>query len=442
MLTMLLYWIRPYDFICFDGNNVKILSDDSMFSSELLKKFKYVYKKKDAECYLKYCFSLKKELSTNEYPFKNIPELSSYAYNPKEITEHNNEKNIFINFLNEKKLVFDIELLENYFLSLKVKPFVIFTGNSGTGKSKLAKEFAEYLNCPYEMIAVGSNWTDNRNIVGYYNPITDDYMKTPSYNLIKEADISEKPSFLILDEMNLSRVEYYFSDILSSIESGKKINLNTDDVENKNIPKYLSLSENLYIVGTVNIDETTHMFSPKVLDRANTIEFNTINPVEYLENSEEMVFKGNVDYLLNPIEGRNVRKKSPSDIKTEINHVHIENDVLLWNKLVELLNELYIKLKESHFDFGFRVINEIIRFMYVSWCYENHPDNFTNWYRYFDAQIKQKILPRLHGSQNDLDKTLKDLIVICDDNDFTTSKEKLGEMIKVLESQKFVSFIN
>ncbi|MEI3145543.1 MAG: hypothetical protein V8S94_02660 [Methanobrevibacter smithii] len=114
----------------------------------------------------------------------------------------------------------------------------------------------------YKIVPVGANWTENRHVLGFYNVITEEYNETPSYFLIKAAknDIGS-PYFLILDEMNLSHVEIYFADFLSAIESGQPIPLYFNDDENYE----LDIPDNLLIVGTVNVDETTYMFSPKVL---------------------------------------------------------------------------------------------------------------------------------------------------------------------------------
>ena len=139
----------------------------------------------------------------------------------------------------------------------------------------------------YVIIPVGANWTDNTNIVGYYNVITEEYQSTPAYDLINKAqDDPDNPYFLILDEMNLSHVERYFADFLSAIESGEEIPLYGED-------RTLKLPDNLFIIGTVNVDETTYMFSPKVLDRANTIEFDTLSAWEYMESGwTQMILKG------------------------------------------------------------------------------------------------------------------------------------------------------
>ena len=175
--------------------------------------------------------------------------------------------------------VLKTDFARRYITSLLAKPFVILTGNSGTGKTRISKQFAEYLEWESDegkknwvIIPVGADWTDNTKILGYYNPLAEDgngkYEKTKIVELIEEANRhKEIPYFVILDEMNLSHVERYFSDFLSHME--------TPDTpfELECYTRRLDYPENMFVVGTVNIDETTYMFSPKVLDRANVIEF-------------------------------------------------------------------------------------------------------------------------------------------------------------------------
>lgn len=164
----------------------------------------------------------------------------------------------------------------------------------------------------YKIVPVGANWTENRHVLGFYNVITEEYNETPSYSLIKASknDIGS-PYFLILDEMNLSHVERYFADFLSAIESGQPIPLYSNDDENYE----LDIPDNLLIVGTVNVDETTYMFSPKVLDRANTIEFPTMAAKEYMNSDfKEFDFK-NINYLMNPLEDLDVRNMNVYDLK-------------------------------------------------------------------------------------------------------------------------------
>lgn len=307
----------------------------------------------------------------------------------------------------------------------------------------------------YKIVPVGANWTENRHVLGFYNVITEEYNETPSYSLIKLAknDI-DSPYFLILDEMNLSHVERYFADFLSAIESGYPIPLYSNDDENYE----LDIPDNLLIVGTVNVDETTYMFSPKVLDRANTIEFPTMAAKEYMNSDfKEFDFK-NINYLMNPLEDLDVRNMNVYDLKDIFMFINC-SEGNLWNVLSNELDLFQSILKKINFDFGFRVINEILRFMFVSWRYEDSPQNWENWERYFDAQVKQKILPKLHGSQKAIGQTINELFNAClierknnadarlvdltkDDCRYYTSAVKLQNMAKILSNQRYVSFIN
>ncbi|WP_298521289.1 McrB family protein [uncultured Methanobrevibacter sp.] len=305
----------------------------------------------------------------------------------------------------------------------------------------------------YIIVPVGANWTDNTNIVGYYNVITEDYQSTPAYDLIEDAQINMGcPYFLILDEMNLSHVERYFADFLSAIESGEEIPLYGED-------KTLTLPNNLFTIGTVNVDETTYMFSPKVLDRANTIEFDTLSAWDYMVSGlDGDDFKGNIEYLQSPLVDSNISELNIQDLKDILSEITYNNDSL-WDTLAMELTIFQETLKGSSFDFGFRVINEILRFMVVAWRYENSPDEWDNWERYFDAQIKQKILPKLHGSEKAIGNVLTKLFNLCleernnnenpknidinkEDCRYYTSAVKLQNMSKVLSDQRYVSFIN
>lgn len=320
------------------------------------------------------------------------------------------------------------------------------------------EDFVSNLNCSknksnYKIVPIGANCTDNTNIVGYYNVITEDYQSTPAYKLIKQAQNDPvNPYFLILDEMNLSHVERYFADFLSAIESGEEIPLyGTDDT--------LKLPENLFIIGTVNVDETTYMFSPKVLDRANTIEFDTLSASDYMSlNMDLDDFKGDIDYLQSPLTDSDISDSNILDLNKILSEITYDGNNL-WGILSLELTKLQETLAGSSFDFGFRVINEILRFMVVAWKYENSPEEWENWERYFDAQIKQKILPKLHGSEkaigNVITKLFNQCLVNPDNNEnpknfninednckYVVSALKLQKMSKVLSDQRYVSFIN
>jgi len=435
------------------------------------------------------------------YPKENVPsddkliedlefffKLYDYLYEQKgtEIFENEEEhpetpiSNYFPNWLENKGYYFDKNIIENYLLSLKVKPFVILTGNSGTGKTKLAQLFAQYLaekidypDKNYEVVAVGANWTDNRNIIGYYNTLLKKPEKTETYNLIQKASNDlDNPYFLILDEMNLSYVERYFADFLSAIESGEPMVLPgcSEDDETKNIHKHIQLPPNLFVIGTVNVDETTYMFSPKVLDRANVLEFKTISVEKYMDMEFNSIFdeRYNMDFLEEPLNHISFTKDETDDKeKLDINYLRERyskqnNTNDLWKKLSNDLNELHTILTKSGFDFGFRVTNEILSFILEASNYEKDFESF-NWERYLDAQILQKILPKLHGSKNIIEDTLNDLFEFCivedylkenlnkdikyenlteENTKYLFSAIKLCEMLDELDKSRYVSFIS
>ncbi len=183
-------------------------------------------------------------------------------------------------------LIFSPQLIQRFIASLCTKPFVICSGLSGSCKTKLAQAFAQWITADksqYAIVPVGADWTNREPLLGYPNALDKEEYVSPENGVldlmirakqnIENTEEPTAPYFLILDEMNLSHVERYFADFLSTMESGDKIPLHKIENDSLMIPPSIKLPKNLFIVGTVNIDETTYMFSPKVLDRANTIEF-------------------------------------------------------------------------------------------------------------------------------------------------------------------------
>jgi len=154
--------------------------------------------------------------------------------------------------------------------------------------------------------------------------------------------------------------------------------------------------------------------------------------------------------------GKDLKKWNINDFQDIFKDLLIEDDKLFWNVLTEQINIFQQKLSTAGFEFGFRVINEILRFMYVCWKYKNKLNPWLKWQRYFDAQIKQKILPKIHGSQRTLGDLLPQLFERCygaksettprQTTDievkaiFKTAALKLAEMDKTLFEQRYVSF--
>lgn len=307
-------------------------------------------------------------------------------------------------------LTFQDSLIARFTSSLLTKPFVILTGLSGSGKTKLAQAFALWLcenEMQYKIVPVGADWTNREPLLGFPNALEQGaYVKPDSGVLdliIRATQNEKKPYFLILDEMNLSHVERYFADFLSTMESGEEILLHAGDENWGDVPAKISLPKNLFIVGTVNIDETTYMFSPKVLDRANVIEFRvTAEEMEsYLKQS------GKVDLDILKGQGAAMEQSFVELAKNRDLAYSSQPD------LNETLVSFFRGLKKAGAEFGYRSAAEIQRFAAVTEALE------TNWTteQILDVVIMQKLLPKLHGSRKKLVPVLETLIKLCVDKE-------------------------
>ena len=318
-----------------------------------------------------------------------------------------------IDFFNQSKSVkffIDKKLSCRFISSLLTKPFVILTGLSGSGKTKLAQAFALWIcenEKQYCIVPVGADWTNREPLLGYPNALELGKYVLPengALQLIIDANNNpNEPFFLILDEMNLSHVERYFADFLSVMESTQEIPLHsgtTDyDCGTTKIPCKLNLPKNIFIIGTVNIDETTYMFSPKVLDRANVIEFRVTGDEmqEYLNSSRRL----NMDALLGA--GANM---ATNFVEIALNEKLETKDA---KELADTLMVFFNELKRTGTEFGYRTASEILRFAAVVNFIE--PEwTITD---IIDAAIMQKLLPKLHGSRSKLNKPLTTLAKFC-----------------------------
>lgn len=310
-------------------------------------------------------------------------------------------------------LHYDSSLLVRYVSALLAKRFVVLTGLSGSGKTKLAQAFAHWITGPnrYRVVAVGADWTSNEHILGYADALDPErYVRTDALDLIvSAANNPDMPYFLILDEMNLSHVEQYFADLLSSIESGAPLRLHNAVINNgapteiQGIEPSMALPPNLFVIGTVNVDETTYMFSPKVLDRSNVVEFRVSkSDIEsYLEDPD------GVD--LNVIQGIGVEyanaflgaSREDPDLDYDMKN-HIKAEFTL----------LFDVLEKYGAEFGFRTVHEAARFVHFYHRLSGSAQSGWN-HNAIDAQIMQKILPKLHGSRRQLEPLLSALAAIC-----------------------------
>lgn len=325
-------------------------------------------------------------------------------------------------YIKSESFIYNQHDLSNFYLSLKTKPFVIIAGISGTGKSKLVRLFAEAINAKFKSIPVKPDWNDSTELLGYKN-IKDEFVKGELYKVIDEAkDNLDTPYFVCLDEMNLARVEYYLSEYLSVIESRKfeKGKIVTDElfsesyfekIEDTNI----SIPENLYIIGTVNMDDTTFSFSRKVLDRANTIEFSEVDleSLDFLTGESETLV---VDNSLLKTQFLNIKDA------LEIDRPYVEE---INNKIVEINNIL--KPYSKHF--GYRVRDEIVFYML-----ENKLANLLDEDTAFDYQIMQKILPTIIGSDVYIEEILIELFKICTSHTLVNKENYIKEAESVVNN--------
>ena len=307
----------------------------------------------------------------------------------------------------------------NYVAALRTKPFLLLAGISGTGKSRIVREFA-FKSCPeylqdkdgttpgnYCMIEVKPNWHDSTELLGYYSRLG----SKPGYQftkfvkfLVKAKMYPDVPFFVCLDEMNLAPVEQYFAEILSTLETRKVVigedgnktikteaiidaehfkalgkiggfapnftdrdiymklyDIDTESDIDEAVGKHtdlktegLTLPDNVVIIGTVNMDDTTHQFSRKVIDRAMTIEMNGGNLRNMFGGSK------NLEYL--PDEKQKewqiafTRRYVTAD---EVLEAHPNEAEELKDKLPSCLEQINMALKGTPFEVSYRVLNEL-----------------------------------------------------------------------------------
>ena len=375
-----------------------------------------------------------------------------------------------------------------FITAIKSKPFLLLAGISGTGKSRIVRELAracwdegseEYkAQKPknFEMVQVKPNWHDSSELIGYVSRIDGvRYVVGPFLKfMVKAMQDPETPYFLCLDEMNLAPVEQYFAEYLSVVESRKKQDdgtITTDPIiEYSNTEEYKSLIDqlfpndeelrieyltegsekrlripnNLIVVGTVNMDETTFSFSRKVLDRAMTIEMNEVDLTGGLDSRHEKIGKlGAAELIGNAVEGVDVYSAYKDVCDTAIAYLQKINDVL----------------EGTPFKIAYRTRNEVLLYVVNNLPYNNVEGDEDSTYiekfvvaRALDEITNMKILSRIEGDESkvsqDFLNSLKDAIhkglesvfseIFDEDDDeeayISKSLAKLEEMKKRLES--------
>ena len=357
------------------------------------------------------------------------------------------------NAFSEAGLLLDPVAIRRFSVSLLSKKFCILTGLAGSGKTKIAEAFAMWLcasPAQYRIVTVGADWTSNENLLGYADALQTGVYRPPvngALELILRAHAdTTNPYFLILDEMNLSHVERYFADFLSAMESsnaplslhGVAAGLQAGGVGGAGgveVPSSVALPDNLFIIGTVNVDETTYMFSPKVLDRANVIEFRATAAQmgAFLDDPAGIDLDGLASQGAGFATAFVARAQADADISALVD----TQGAAVAPKLKADLLQVFDALAGVGAEFGFRTAKEIARFMVIhkelsglDWQYKDA----------LDAQVVQKLMPKLHGSARKLDAVLKALDTFATQHALVLTGEKVKRMQERLVRDGFTSF--
>jgi 5-methylcytosine-specific restriction protein B len=339
-------------------------------------------------------------------------------------------------------------LVRSFLSSLLAKPFAILTGLAGSGKTQLAMRLGEWFGTDkhgrhrHVVVPVRPDWTGPEFIFGYEDALRQSTSRAPVWFvpeafefILRAAQDPEHPYLLILDEMNLAHVERYFSDFLSGVESRRPVlpDLTFDqqssqwilrDADAQRVP----LPRNLFVVGTVNVDETTYMFSPKVLDRAFTFEFRVTADELKVELQRPTAAPAGEDQRV-----RAFASLAAAD-DWQQKHPHPAQD-----EIVSMLRDAHTILAKANQEFGHRTLYEILRF-----CAFFAATGVTHAHAALDLAMMQKVLPKIHGSRRRVEPVLTELSALAHGPGPTAqlpiTHQKIDRMLESVRANQFVSF--
>lgn len=301
------------------------------------------------------------------------------------------------------RLFYEIKDLINFHAAMKGDSLVVLSGLSGTGKSQLVTAYAKALQLSpsqLKFISVRPFWEDDSDLLGYADTVNSVYRPGDSGLIDVLIEASNNPNSLYLvcfDEMNLARVEHYFSQFLSvlEMEPGKRnISLYNRDLENRlynssSYPHEVSVGTNVLFVGTINTDESTHQFSDKVLDRSNIISLQLV-PFGYIETIEE--FSEEIkrkNETLKFEDFKIFKKSSPNNMLT------VGEKNMLWEI------HLAINERDKNVGIGWRILKQIDEYL------QNIPmDTELSRAEALDYQLVQRVLTKIRGSEEQLNDLL------------------------------------
>ena len=385
---------------------------------------------------------------------------TNYKDYMKQMPNRNDKEAFFKNFDTKlkKQNVVDNSTASNYrpyITAIKSKPFLLLAGISGTGKSRIVRELARACwdegsddykaQKPknFQMVQVKPNWHDSSDLIGYVSRVSGkaEYVAGEFLKFIAKAwEDTETPYFLCLDEMNLAPVEQYFAEYLSVIESRKNhedgtvttdpilekadeewyFNLTASLTSDEDIRKQfneegISIPQNLIVVGTVNMDETTFSFSRKVLDRAMTIEMNEVDLHGGLTKRHESIGKlSNAELVGSAVEGVDVYNDYTNVCDIALGYLQKVNDVL----------------EGTPFKVAYRTRNEFLLYVVnnLPYCKDENGNDLEQGYviaRALDEITCMKVLSRIEGDDTKVsDELLDNLSKAIEDGLKTVSGEE------------------
>ena len=342
-----------------------------------------------------------------------------------------------------------------YITAIKSKPFLLLAGISGTGKSRIVRELAR--SCwdegsddykaqkpkNFQMVQVKPNWHDSSDLIGYVSRVSGktEFVAGEFLKFIAKAwENTETPYFLCLDEMNLAPVEQYFAEYLSVIESRKSHEdgivttdpilekstddwyrvltselTNDDNVRSRFLKEGICIPQNLIVVGTVNMDETTFSFSRKVLDRAMTIEMNEVDLHGGLTKRHESIGKlSNAELVGSAVEGVDVYNDYTNVCDIALGYLQKVNDIL----------------EGTPFKVAYRTRNEFLLYVVnnLPYCKDENGNDLEQGYviaRALDEITCMKVLSRIEGDDTKVsDELLDNLSKAIEDGLKTVSGEE------------------
>lgn len=325
----------------------------------------------------------------------------------------------FRNYLAKvEKLYYELDTIRFFISGLATSHFMILEGLSGTGKSSLPRYFAKFVKANVLFVPVQATWRDKTNLLGYFNDFSKTYSETEFLQALYEASYNkDQINIFVLDEMNISRIEYYFADFLSVLEFPKEDwKLKLMQLPYEFIPPvkleggFVQIPENSYFIGTANKDDSTFTITDKVYDRAITIDFDDKNvPFTVTEDVQPISLShSKLSSLFN------------TALSNQSYHMN-ESDFAKFNEITDYINE------EFSITFGNRILNQITNLVPVFVACGGTKEDAL------DFLLSRKVISKIEGRFEDYVKdALKGLLELINKTYGTSVLKRSEKTIKML----------